>query len=91
MGNLRRVVGWNLRRIRVRCGLSIEALAGNAEVDASHVARIERGTTNSSVDVLGRLSDALGINPLELFRQQSPETKPPKPLRSGRRPKIVPR
>lgn len=87
MGEARRLVGWNLRRFRVRRGYSIEALAGDADVDASHVARIERGTVNSSVDVLERLANTLGVRLGDLFRRQRAGTKPPKPLRSGRRPK----
>ncbi len=87
MGDGRRLVGWNLRRIRVRRGYSIERLAGDADVDSSHVARIERGTVNSSIDVLDRLAGVLEVRLSDLFRQPPPGAKPPPPLRSGRRPK----
>ena len=88
MGEARRLVGWNLRRIRVRSGYTIEALAGAADVDDSHLARIERGTVNSSLDILERLALALGVKLGELFRPHRPGAKAPKPLRSGRRPKL---
>jgi transcriptional regulator with XRE-family HTH domain len=81
----RRCVGWNLRRLRAERGLSIETLAGEADVDESHVARIERGTVNSSIDVLERLVRVLGVKMHELFVEPTPGTAPPKPLRSGRR------
>jgi transcriptional regulator with XRE-family HTH domain len=81
----RRFVGWNLRRIRVAQGFSIESLAGEAEVDESHLARIERGTVNSSVDVLERLVHALDAKLAELFVEPEPGASPPKPLRSGRK------
>ena len=90
MGEARRLVGWNIRRIRVRRGYSIEALAGDANVDASHVARIERGAVNSSLDVLERLAQALEVKLAELFRPHRVGSKPPKPLKSGRRPKVRP-
>lgn len=73
-------MGWNLRRIKVRRGYSIEALAGDAEVDPSHVVRIERGTVNSSLDVLERLARVLDLKPLDLFRLHQPGIKPPKPF-----------
>jgi transcriptional regulator with XRE-family HTH domain len=83
----RKLVGWNLRGRRVERGYSIEQLAGEAEVDESHIARIERGTVNSSVDVLARLAKALGVKFGELFKELPVNAKPPKPLKSGRRPK----
>lgn len=87
MSGARKTVGWNLRRIRVRKGLTIEALAGDAEVDSSHVARIERGSMNSSVDVLERLAAALGVRLIELFRKLPAGSRPPRPLPAGRRPR----
>jgi len=82
----RRIVGWNLRRIRVERGLTIEDLAGNAEVDASFVARVERASANSSVDLLDRLARALKVRLVELFIEPAPGAPQPKPLRAGRRP-----
>lgn len=82
----RRVVGWNLRRIRVDQHLSIEELAGRAEVDASFVARIERGTANPSIDVIERLAKALKVRLTALVEESALGTRPPRPLRAGRRP-----
>jgi transcriptional regulator with XRE-family HTH domain len=83
----RKFVGWNLRRLRAERGFSIESLAGDAEVDPSHVARIERGTVNPSVDVLERLAHVLRVKLHEFFIEPEPGASPPKPLRSGRRPR----
>jgi transcriptional regulator with XRE-family HTH domain len=83
----RRIVGWNLRHLRVRRGISIEELAGEAEVDSSYLARIERGTVNASIDILEKIAKALTI-PLSGLVHEPPQGAPdPKPLRAGRRPR----
>jgi transcriptional regulator with XRE-family HTH domain len=82
----RRAVGWNVRRLRAERGFSIESLAGEAEVDESHVARIERGTVNPSVDVLERLAQVLKVKLSELFIEPEPGTPPPPTLKRGRKP-----
>lgn len=83
----RRLVGWNLRRVRVERELSIEALAGEAEVEPAYLGKVERGKVNSSLDVLAALAKVLGIDLRDLFRPFPPGAKAPKPLRSGPRPK----
>lgn len=85
MGEARKTVGWNVRRLRVKRGLTIEGLGGEAEVGPAHVARIERGAINSSVDVLERLAGALGVKLVDIFRPLAKGSKAPKPLRAGRR------
>ncbi|WP_300300899.1 helix-turn-helix transcriptional regulator [Ferrovibrio sp.] len=82
----RRIVAWNLRKIRVERGFTIEALGGDAEVDSSMVARIERGTVNSSIDLLERLANVLKVRIVEFFVEPLPGAPQPKPLRGGRRP-----
>jgi transcriptional regulator with XRE-family HTH domain len=82
----RKIVGWNVRRIRVERGLTMEELGGDAEVDSSMVARIERGTVNSSIDLLERLARVLKVRIVELFVEPLPGAPQPKPLKSGRRP-----
>jgi transcriptional regulator with XRE-family HTH domain len=84
--NGRALVAWNLRRIRVRRGLSQERLAYDAEVDRSYVGGLERREENPTVDVLDRLTKTLGISLAELFREPRKGAPPPKALRSGRRP-----
>jgi transcriptional regulator with XRE-family HTH domain len=81
----RALVAWNLRRIRVRRGLSQERLAFDAGVDRSYVGGLERREENPTVDVLDRLSKTLSIPIAELFVEPAKGSIPPKPLRSGRR------
>jgi transcriptional regulator with XRE-family HTH domain len=82
-----RLIGWNLRRLRVAAGLSQEALAVDANVDRSYVGRLERGTVNAGVDVLGKIGDALGCKVADFFREPTPDEAEPQPLRGGRKPK----
>ena len=59
-------MAWNLRRIRVKRGLSQERLAYDAEVDRSYVGGLERQAENPTVDVLDRLAATLEV-PLSEF------------------------
>lgn len=83
----RRLVGWNLRRLRVTQEMTIESLADEAGLDPSFVARVERGVVNSSVDTLDKLARVLGAGLADLTRPFPPDSKAPRPLRSGPRPK----
>jgi transcriptional regulator with XRE-family HTH domain len=85
--NGRSIVAWNLRRIRVKSGLSQERLAFDAEVDRSYVGGLERGEENPTVDLLGRLARTLKVPISELFVSPPRGASPPKPLKSGRRPR----
>jgi transcriptional regulator with XRE-family HTH domain len=82
----RALVAWNLRRIRVKRGLSQERLAYDAEVDRSYVGGLERREGNPTVDVLDRLARTLGVPVGELFREPAKGSKPPKALQRGRKP-----
>lgn len=60
--NGRALVAWNLRRIRVKRGLSQERLAFDAGVDRSYTGGLERQEENPTVDVLDRLANTLGVS-----------------------------
>jgi len=79
-------VAWNLRRVRVKRGLSQEHLAYDAEVDRSYVGGLERQEENPTVDVLDRLAKTLQVPIAELFREPRKGALPPPGLRAGRRP-----
>ena len=57
------LLGANVRHHRKLKGLSQERLALDAGMERSYVSDLERGTRNPSVRALGRLTDALGIEP----------------------------
>lgn len=84
--NVRRTIGWNLRRLRVAEGLSQERLALEAGIDRSYVGRVERGTENVTVATLEAFAAVLQVNVAALFAEIESDASPPAPLRSGRKP-----
>ena len=83
----RKLVGWNVRRLRVAKPFTIEELAHKASVDESFLARLERGEANVGIVILDRLRRALGVKLVDLVVEPAPGEKPPRPLPPGRRPK----
>jgi transcriptional regulator with XRE-family HTH domain len=81
------IVARNIRRLRVRCGLSQESLAVDAAIDRTYVSRLERGLENPTVAVLERLARALSADIEELFKVPRAGEPAPRPLKGGRRPK----
>jgi transcriptional regulator with XRE-family HTH domain len=78
-------VAWNLRKLRVKNGLSQETLAVDADLDRTYIGGLERGIENPTVAVLDRLAAALSVH-ISAFFKERPGTPMPKPLRGGRRP-----
>jgi len=60
----------NLRRIRHEKDLTQEDLAARADLSMRYVGAIERGKVSASVTVLGRIADALDVDPCELLRRK---------------------
>ncbi len=83
----RKLVGWNVRKLRVALGLSIEELAGLAGAADAYVSKLERGQVNVSVDLLEKLAKPLKCELGDFFVKPKAGEKPPEPLKSGRRPK----
>lgn len=61
------IVGANIRRQRIARGASQEALAADAKIAMRHLGFIERGQIDASIEVIGRIADALEIGPGKLF------------------------
>ena len=61
------LLGANVRQYRKLKGLSQERLALDAGMERSYVSDLERGTRNPSVRALGRLAEALGVEPKRLL------------------------
>lgn len=70
---VRKRVGLNLQRIRRDKGLSQEELAHRAAVHQTYLSGVEGGKRNPSIDVLGRVVAALGVDIEELFRRRAPK------------------
>jgi transcriptional regulator with XRE-family HTH domain len=76
--DLRDVFATNLRRLRHEKGLSQDDLAYEAEVSRSYLSQLEKGAFYASLKIVGRLADALGVEPAELLRL------PPEATRRGK-------
>jgi transcriptional regulator with XRE-family HTH domain len=66
--DLREVFAANLRRLRNAKGVSQDELAHEANVSRSYLSQLEKGTFYASLNIVGRLSEALGVEPAELLK-----------------------
>jgi transcriptional regulator with XRE-family HTH domain len=53
-------IGSELQTLRAQKGLTVRELAEASGVHYSNIAKIENGRYNVSVDILGKVADALG-------------------------------
>ena len=60
-------LGYRIRYLREEKGLSIEALALEADINRNYLGDLERGTRNPTVVVLNKIASALNISLSELF------------------------
>lgn len=73
---LRRAVGEELRRVRLDAGVSIRAVSQAAGLDPSHLARIEHGGREPSLDALAAIATALGHDAsIRLFPSTGPRVR----------------
>lgn len=63
----------NLRQIREMRKMSQEELADKASTDRTTLGNIENCRNSPSIDTVGRLADALGIDVIELLREEDPD------------------
>ncbi|WP_158916060.1 helix-turn-helix transcriptional regulator [Caulobacter sp. S45] len=63
------MIAVNIRRRRLEGGMTLVALAQKVSVSPAYLGRIEAGTANTTVEVIGRLAEALGTTPTELISQ----------------------
>jgi len=57
-----RQIGKRIRGLREAQNLSQEALAASAEVDFSHLGKLERGEGNPTIELIVRIANALGAS-----------------------------
>ena len=65
-----KVVGLNIRKIRKQAGLSQEQLALTADMDMRYLGGIERGEYNPTVEMLGRIAEALEVHPQAFLNEK---------------------
>jgi transcriptional regulator with XRE-family HTH domain len=73
--DLREVFATNLRRWRNQRGLSQDDLAYEAGVSRSYLSQLEKGAYYASLKIVGRLAEALDVEPAELLRMTGQERK----------------
>ncbi|TGY88792.1 XRE family transcriptional regulator [Marinicauda algicola] len=67
--DLKEVMARNLRRTRHDQKLTQEELAERSGLSARYLGAVERGDVSASVTVLGRIAEALGVEPAELVKR----------------------
>src|SRR5689334_16314976 len=78
-------VGREIRHVRQRRRLSMQALADEAGISRAWLGEIERGAASPSVDIVRRLADALGVSIGSLLDGRATDTKPVTRIEAGRR------
>ena len=66
--DMRKLVGRNVRKARLKKGLTQEAFADISGFSQQYVSDLERGRRNPTVVTLYELARALGVSHLELVR-----------------------
>jgi transcriptional regulator with XRE-family HTH domain len=61
--------GQVIKAVRERQGISQEKLAELAEIDRTYVSMIERGKRHPTLEVAGRIADALSMKLSEVIRR----------------------
>lgn len=67
--DLRDVFAANVRHFRNAKGMSQDDLAHEASVSRSYLSQLEKGAFYASLNVVGRLADALGVDAAELLKR----------------------
>jgi len=76
--DLRDVFALNLRRLRHAKGLSQDDLAYEAEVSRSYLSQLEKGVFYASLKIVGKVADALKVEPAELLRLPERRARSPR-------------
>jgi transcriptional regulator with XRE-family HTH domain len=65
------VIATNVRRLRNARKWTQEALAEKAHLSSRYVGAIERADVSARVNIIGRIADALGVEPAELLKRSN--------------------
>jgi transcriptional regulator with XRE-family HTH domain len=65
--NIREKFGLRIKSLRLERKLSQETFANLAELDRTYIPSIEKGERNVSIEVIQKISIALGMNISDLF------------------------
>lgn len=79
MADLKKQIGQRLREFRNAKGYSIEELAHIADMNAVHLASLERGEKNITLSTLEKVVTALGISLTDVFSFETKVAQPEYP------------
>lgn len=71
--SLRTILAENMRRERLKRGLSQEALADACGLHRTYIGSVERRERNISIDNVQRIAEALEMAPVDLLQEPSGE------------------
>lgn len=66
--DVRQVFGTNVRRLRLKKGMSQEEFGFIAGIDRTYVSGVERGLRNPSLVLAQKFADGLGVDLFELLK-----------------------
>ena len=69
MGKTLKIIGNNIRQLRLEKKMSQEELAYKAKVHRTYIGHLERAERNVSISTLEKISEALGIKPIDLLKE----------------------
>jgi transcriptional regulator with XRE-family HTH domain len=72
--DVRRMVGDNIRRLRLAAGLSQAELADRMGVDRAYISGLEQGQRNPTVISLWHVAKALGVSMRSFFDESKKRT-----------------
>lgn len=64
---LEKVIGYNVKRIRMEKNIQQEDLAEELGISTTHLSKIESGANRPSLGLIEKLSKGLGVYPNKLF------------------------
>jgi transcriptional regulator with XRE-family HTH domain len=73
--DVRRMVGRNVKRLRIAAGLSQAELAQRMGVDRAYVSGLELGQRNPTIVTLWHLAEALGVKLAPFFEEEKPSRR----------------
>jgi transcriptional regulator with XRE-family HTH domain len=71
--DVRRMVGQNVRRLRIAAGISQARLAERMGVDRAYVSGLELGQRNPTIVTLWHIGKALGVTLRQFFDEERPK------------------
>lgn len=83
--DMRKLVGLNVRRVRLEKGLTQEEFAENSGFSQQYISGLENGRRNPTIVTIYELAQALGVDHLELLRPDPKHPSRKKPSAGQRR------